>query len=333
MIAYRKALGFMNLILLFARWNLWRIHPRRFLVNLDAVPINRPIFLLGVQGGGLTLIARMLRRHPDAVSVTGDHTFWAGPDEMHRVMELYLPPDLTELYTEIPEETNFRNRAWLYATDMLLPSYRKTADDATPEMRRRFQRAIRLAIAIHSKDPQRSRFIDKSQSFTVRLSLINSLLGEHQPHFILVTRNPYAMCYRAADVVTPLSQLELTLEERLQLAAQHWANSFQCALDDADEVDHFMSLRFEDLLQGPEKSLRTICSFAQLEYHPFMLPAPEHRFPLGSTGSTRGDHKWYPLHPGVNRLYLKHLEPWMMEIIDSRVGDLARRWSYSPEGP
>lgn len=330
---YRKALGIANQILLFARWNLWRFHPRRFARHVDELPIDRPILLLGVQGGGLTLIARMLRRHPNAVSVTGNASYWAGPDEMQVVMGPYLPSELTGLRHAVPFHPRYPERNWLYAIDELLPLYRKTDADATEEMAYRFRRAIRLAIAMHARDPQRARFVDKSQSFTVRLSLVNALLQDCDPHFLLVTRNPYAMCYRAAMAVTSLSQVALPPEERLRLAAQHWTNSFQCALDDARHVSHFAIIRFEDLLQEPERWLREICTFAQLTFYPFMLPAPEHRIPLGSTGSSRGDHKWHPLRADVNRPYLQSLEPWMIEVIESPMGELAKRWQYSPEGP
>lgn len=329
----RTLCGGLNLLALFLRRHLWRVHPRRFLRDLEAVPIDRPIFLLGVQGGGLTLIARMLRRHRDVVSVTGNASYWAGPDEMQNVMGAYLPPELTGLQHKIPPHPRFPRRGWLYATDELLPLYRKTAADATEDMARRFRRAIRIALVVHARDVHRARFVDKSQTFTVRLSLVNALLRDCDPHFVLVTRNPYAMCFRAATRVRVLQQLDLPLEARLDLAAQHWANSFRCALEDAPEVAHFKIVRFEDVLQDPERWLRELCTFTGLDFDPAMLPAPNHRLPLGATGSTRGDHKWYPLRPEVNRPYLDALTPRMVDVIENRVGELAKRWGYAPEGP
>jgi len=330
---HRTAKGILNLILLSARWNLWRFHPQRFSKSLDEIPIDRPIFLLGVQGGGLTLLARMLHRLPQAVFVAGNRAYWSGPDEMQNVMGPLLPPDLTGLHHKIPPHPLYPHRDWLYAIDDLLPLYRRTAQDATQAMARRFDRAIRLAIAIHAFDRQEARFVDKSQSFTVRLSLVSALLKPHQPHFILVTRNPYAMVYRSAERATPVSQLSLPLEKRIDLAAQHWANSYRCALEDAPETEHFTTLRVEDLLREPEPCLRQLCDFAQLEFDPDMLPAAEHTFPLGSIGSTRGDRKWYPLHPDVNHVYLDALEPWMVKAVDDHSGKLARHWDYSAEGP
>lgn len=48
-------------------------------------PIQRPIFLLGSQSGGLTLLARILRRHASLVYCTGNSRYWAGSDEMQNV--------------------------------------------------------------------------------------------------------------------------------------------------------------------------------------------------------------------------------------------------------
>ena len=57
-------------------WYLWRrsewmLDPRRFFTDWADVPVQRPIFFLGNQGDGLTFVSRMVRRHPDVVSVTG----------------------------------------------------------------------------------------------------------------------------------------------------------------------------------------------------------------------------------------------------------------------
>jgi hypothetical protein len=331
--ALRLSRGTINLSRLNLRRSLWRIHPRRFLPDVGEVPIQRPVFLLGVQGGGLTLTARMLRRHRDVVCVSGNAGFWAGPDEMQNIMGSYLPAEMTGLHHHVPPHPDFPERGALYAIDELLPLYRKTAADATEEVAQRFRRAMQLVIAIYARDRQRARFVDKSQTFTVRLGLVHGLLDGCDPRFILITRNPYAMCYRAAVTTTPISRLPRSEAERFTFAAQHWHNSFRCALEDAGAGIPLLTLRFEDLLCSPETWLRRICDFAALDFHPSMLPAPTHRLPLGSTNSSRGDRKWYPLRPDVNHPYLERLQPWMVETITRRTGELAERWGYTPEGP
>lgn len=321
-----------NLARLSLRVHRWRVHPLRFMKRrLDAIPINAPIFLLGVQGGGLTLLARMLHRHPTVVYATGNSRDWVGPDELQNVMGPLLPSDLTGLHHKIPPHPHYSRRDWLYATDELLPLYRRTTAAST-DIGRDFKRAIRLVIGMYADDVHRARFVDKSQSFTVRLSLVNELLRSTDPCFILVVRNPYAMCYRAAFVSTPISHLPLSAEDRLLLAAQHWGNSFRCALQDAQEVNRFMVLRFEDLLSNPESLLRSICSFVGIDYCPSMIPAPHHHIRLGSMGACQGDRKWYPLRSDVNTRYLDMLEPWMVEVLAPKIGDLAQKWGYGTEG-
>ena len=73
-----------------ARRNVWRWDPR-FRRGAD-VAIDRPIFLLGTQGAGLTLLSRILRRHPLVVGATGGHRYWAGADEGQNVFAGALPP-------------------------------------------------------------------------------------------------------------------------------------------------------------------------------------------------------------------------------------------------
>lgn len=328
------ARGLANLVIRLYRYYRWHFHPGRLIPQtLAYIPIDRPIFLLGVQGGGLTLLARMLRRHPHAVSVTGDSEYWAGPDEMQNVMGSLLPQQLTGLHHKVPSHQKYKHRDSLYAIDDLLPLYRETRQNVAAEIAQRFAQAIRLAININAQNPRRARFVDKSQTFTVRLGLVNALLDECSPHFILVTRNPYASCYRDATRIKSHRILDIPMRERLQLAGQHWSNSFKCALSDADQVSNFLVQSFEELLRQPKETLLQLCSFLDLPFREEMLPTQYDTLPLGSTGSSEGDHKWYPIRPNVNRKYLNELEPWMVDVLRPYVGTLAEKWRYSPEGP
>lgn len=80
----------------------WIIDHRTYLGNYENMPIDRPIFLLDVQCGGLTLVSRMLSRQPSVVSVTGNYRYWSGADEMHTVLDPILPAELTGLAIRYP---------------------------------------------------------------------------------------------------------------------------------------------------------------------------------------------------------------------------------------
>jgi hypothetical protein len=49
---------------------------------VERIPLDRPIFVLGLQGGGTTLVTRCLLRHPSAVSMSGNSSYWVATDEL-----------------------------------------------------------------------------------------------------------------------------------------------------------------------------------------------------------------------------------------------------------
>jgi len=323
-----KPFEVLNLFWYIWKRNNWMLDPRSWFGKFEEAEIDRPIFFLGVQGGGLTLLTRMLRRHPQVVSVSGNHHYWSGADEMHTVLGPILPPELTGTRYKVPYSNHpvFKPpRSWTYACDELLPYYRKTARDATPELKRAFERVIRMCIARHALDKTNARFIDKSQVYTVRVSLIRELLKEYKPKFVLVVNNPYAACYRAAlGKAQDMERLKdkLPFKERLKICAQHWANSIRCALEDRN--DDMLVVRFEDLLREPELVLRQICEHVELEFLKDMLPTPHHRIPFGS----RFRDRWYPLSLDRALHYIKKATPEELEIIKARCGSLAKELKY-----
>ena len=312
---------------------------RRLYLRLERIPIDRPIFLLGVQGGGGTLIARTLYRHPRAVYATGNSTFWAGPDEVH---------NCRHTTTDLPEElihrsAHFRNldgrlechpvyghqRCWLYAIDELLPTYRRTASHANADSGARLRRVIRKIVRAYAHDPLAARFVDMSQLYTIQLSYIAELLKGAEPRFILVSRDPYSTCQRAVEKEYERRGTRRTLDrsERIRCAVEHWDNSFRCALEDGEPLG-MLHVRYEDFLDDPEGVVRRMCDFAGLDFDPRQVPGPGQRIPLGS----HSPEKWYPLRPGENRRYRDALDRELVRVLNERSADLIRRLGYEEQG-
>ncbi len=318
-----------NKILYLWKRNGWMLDPRFYFAEYKDVPIDRPIFLLGVQGGGLTLISRMLRRHPDVVSVTGNYHYWSGADEMHTVFGPALPSELAGIRYKVPlpDHPIYKpTRSWTYACDELLTYYRKTAKDANMEVKKRLEHVIRYCISRYAPNKTRARFIDKSQVYTVRVSFIRELLKGYNPRFVLVTVNPYASVYRAAlgkarDM--DLLKDKLPFMKRLEICAQHWRNSYRCALEDRGK--DMLVIRLEDLLREPAVYLRKICDHVELEFSERLLPHPDDKIPLGS----RFRDRWYPLD--VNRVlhYIDKATSEELALIHEICGDLAEEFGYS----
>lgn len=311
------------------RWyrESWRIRPRFWSPRHATATLDRPVFFVGTQGGGLTLLSRILRRHRDVVSATGNSDYWNGADELHRVAAPLLPPSL-RLTGSAGQQAIGGTDSWLYACDEYLPMFRRTADQATEAERRAFTQVLRRFVYLHSRDPSRARFVDKSQTFAVKAGFVAALLREEDPHFILTTRNPYAMCLRAADEV--LANRPWSREERLRRACQHWNNSMNSVLEDGHAGLKLMTLRFEDFLADPETVQRDICRFVDIPFEHALLPGPDDRPPLG--GGL--DFKWYPIRPAINARYWEHASPADLDVIEAICGANAERMGYCrPEVP
>lgn len=311
--------------------NRWRWHPD-FRNPSPATPIDRPIFLLGIGGSGLTLTARILRRTPCVVSATGNWRYWAGNDEMQNVVADHLMESFTWRKLDAPGFLSRHDNC--YACDALIDAYTETAADETPEKRACFRSTLQGFIAMNRdpESPETPRFLDKSQTFTLRTGLIASILDDTRPKFVYMSRNPYAICWRNARKAETVADLSKSEEEKLTISVEHWANSANAALEAAKSVD-LSCWRFEDLLREPERVIREICTFAELPYSSAILPGPDDHIPWGSAYDAFDRHKWYPLRADVSSGYLREIPAWAIDKVTEGCGPLLERLGYAPPTP
>jgi hypothetical protein len=289
------------------RRDRWRWSPRRRLRRVDRVPLDRPIFFLGVQGGGETIVGRCLRRNRDVVCMSGNSDYWTGIDELGVVRNRMarLPVSLwgCKFRTDIEHPVFGPNHNSVYASDTLLPLYRRTAADAVEADGEQYRRLLREHLAVYARNPRRARFFDKTHTNTLKIPLLAEYLRGCEPFFVLVVRNPYSWCYRAVRRKRPSYRIRLQPEEELRLAAEHWANTYRIALRDAEAVPNVTVVRFEDFVAEPEAAIRRLSAFVGLDFEEPMVPRSEHVFPFATLA---GDRKWYPLFP----------DPWLAEVTD-----------------
>jgi hypothetical protein len=306
------------------RRDRWLLSPRRHGRRVDAQPLVDPIFVLGVQGGGTTLIARALRRHPDVVAVSGGSDNWTGADELGVIRNRMrrLPPSLwgCKFRDDVSHPVLGSNHNSVFACDELLPFYRREPEQATEADRRAFTRLLREHLAVH----RGRRFLDKTHTATVRVGYLARLLEGHRPHFVLVVRNPYSTCFRAVRRKPPSFAFVPPYERQLALAAEHWESSMRLALEDGLGSERFTVVRFEDFVARPEATVRRLALRVGLDFRPAMAPAPGQELPFATLAS---DRKWWPLEPDP---WLGQLTPADVEIVAARCGPLAEYFGYEP---
>jgi hypothetical protein len=303
----------------------WRLSMRRLGEHVDRLPLDRPIFLLGVAGCGATLIGRSLRRNRAVVSMSGNSDYWTGIDELGIVRNRMqrLPPVLwgNKFRTDLDDEV--QGTTHLFACDALLPHYRMTAADGRRDDGERYVRLLREHIAVYAHEPSRARFLDKTHANTVKIPLLAKLLERHDPFFLLVTRNPYASCPWIVRRKPPSFRVELSYERQLELTAEHWDNAYRIALDDGQKIDRFAVVRYEDWIADPVSSTKRLCTMLELEFDPAMLPQPGQSRPFATLPS---DRKWFPLYPDTR---LENLTEAEADVIGARCDTLAERLGYA----
>jgi hypothetical protein len=311
------------------RWrrrDRWRRSLRRHLTSVDRVPLDRPIFVLGMQGGGTTLVARCLLRHPSVVSMSGASDYWVATDELGFVRNRMrqLPSTLwSSAHRDDLDHPLFGSEhASVYASNLLLPQYRNTADDSTPADSARFKRILKEHIAVYADDARAARFLDKTHTYTVKIPYLDRLLDGHEPFFLLVVRNPYTMCYRAVRRKPPGWRQEVPYQDQLRLVAQNWTNSTRLALEDGPPTGRFLALRFEDFLQNPAGVIRAACTAAGLSYKDDLVPSASHQMPFATLP---WDRKWFPLQGDEWRDKVGDVEA---QIVEEECGEVAGQLGY-----
>lgn len=299
--------------------------------------VKNPTFLLGTNSGGLTLISSIIHRHPQVVYVTGNYKKWAGEDETYNILADSMPNKLKA--RKIPSfpltsvKYGKRKQPGLYAIDQALPFNRMKAEDFDTDTKYRLEKIIKTIARVNKDESSLEplRYVDKSQIFTVKVGLINKLLKEYKPKFVLISRNPFAFCKRELQTLPDEYEDNLPDHEWIKLFAQQWENSFNSALEDESNAS-LKFFRFEDILKNPKEKIRQLFQFINLDFQERVLPQKEDEIPLGSEHHVF-THKWFPLRPEVNKKHLNKLTKPEIEIIESECGDLADKFNYTPEGP
>ncbi len=318
----------MNYLYYIWKRNNWRLDFRRHLIKYDKIEINSPIFLIGNQGSGLTLVSRMLRRHESVVNVTGNHKYWVGGDEMQSVYEPILDPKLCGYFLNAPKHSLFTPpRSWSYATEDLIDEYRATENDFTEELSVKLRKAIKYALWRHGRKIKDPRFIDKSQYFSLKIPLIYEILKDTNPYFIWISRNPYISIVRAAsgaaaDMERYASKIDF--DERVNYCTQHWKNVYLTIKKDKELVPNFAHFMFEDIVKDPKQYIKEICNFVNLPYQDNLTPQKNDTIPFGVRNKT----KWYPLRPDVNMQYTKLLTESRIEFLKEEIGSYVSELGY-----
>ncbi len=121
--------------------------------------------------------------------------------------------------------------------------------------------AVRAFYRAYASSRGKPRWGDKSPGYALHIRRIAKLLPEAR--FIHLIRD-------GRDV--RLSQLERGSDHpTVTRHAKRWKRRVEIGRTQGAEAEHYMEVRYEDLVTDPEPELRRICDFAELDFDPATL--------------------------------------------------------------
>jgi len=204
-------------------------------------------FICGVTRSGTTLVRLMLDSHPEL----------AIPGETHWVPKLIKAQERHKRTAEDLADLIVDHKRW---GDFHL--------DAT-ELRQRFSAldpvtaadAIRAFYMLYAEREGKTRYGDKTPGYVQEMRRIQRVLPEAR--FVHIIRD-------GRDV--SLSHLRMNWgPETYAQSARLWRNRVRKARKMAPSIEHYMEIRFEDLVADSEGVLRRVCDFIELDFDPVML--------------------------------------------------------------
>ena len=215
----------------------------------DPVP-----FIVGVGRSGTTMLRLMLDAHP-ALTIPPETHFV--PDLIDAIEAGATPEQAVETMTAVRQWGDLG-----IETDEVLERWAKLDAFTAPE-------ALRAFYAIYQERQGKPRWGDKTPIYVKNMRKIERTLPEAR--FIHVIRD-------GRDVA--LSRWKRTLGDKdpapASQVAEGWQRRIRRAQKQGSRLNHYLELRYEDLVTDTEPNLRKICEFLELEWDPVILRYYEH---------------------------------------------------------
>jgi hypothetical protein len=204
-------------------------------------------FVVGMNRSGTTLLRLMLDAHP-IITV---------PPETHFVPDLIEVAKAEPLTPDTALGVIVSQREWgdFGLGEEELAERLRAGDPLEPGD------AIRAFFELYAEKQDKPRWGDKTPRYVTRMRAIGRKLPE--AHFIHVIRD-------GRDVA--LSVIDRTVKDlTFEAVATRWKHKVESARKDAPFLDHYMEVRYEDLILDTEPTLRRICEFIDLEWDDAVL--------------------------------------------------------------
>ena len=263
----------------------------------------KTFFISGVQRSGTTLLSVILSKHPEV--------YLDGYSVAFRLISCFN--NYSMVLPDNVEHSRDELLTWLIKNDYRgrlaeLLDYENI--DQYPDIRSLVAASIAQRLDQHEK----TVWGDKSPNLQHFLPDILRLMPETK--FIHIIRDGRATAFSFAQ----------RAYKNIYLAAQEWVDGNVLAFTNQDLIGqaNYQIIYYEDLLRNPEKTIKSVCSFLEIDFHPKMLE-------LNEGQSSEEEAKNYvksTFDQSKIDQYKKQLSPKEIKKIERIQGPLLKKMGY-----
>ena len=211
-------------------------------------------FVVGVGRSGTTMLRLMLDTHPEMAVPPETHFV---PSVIRACKRWRVTPET--LLAAIRDD---RNRRW---GDMGIP------DDEYLQRLRTIRPlnaadALRALYGLYAGRAGKARWGDKTPDYVKRMKMIGRILPEAR--FVHLIRDGRDV---GLSLNTRLAKGGIKNPVPYATAAQRWQRQIGRAREHSRQLEHYLEIRYEDLVLRTEPTLRKVCQFIELDFDPAML--------------------------------------------------------------
>jgi len=215
-------------------------------------------FIVANPGSGTTLLRLMLDAHPELAIPPETHFV---PELIARAREIRRAHDRRPTGAELAAEIA-ASRRW---ADFGLDQDELAARMSGRRGESGARAAIRAFYELYAEAQGKTRWGDKTPDYLRSIRRIGRTLPEAR--FVHLIRD-------GRDVALSRRRWRARAggrERPIDAWASQWQRWIATARRQAQDVEHYLEVRYEDLVADTEPTLRRICRFADLEFQPGML--------------------------------------------------------------
>ena len=214
---------------------------------------NPPVFILGVQRSGTTLLRLILNSHSN-IAIPEEAAFLRPIIKKKYICDEIPWKDLKRIYNYLKNSPHYA--LWNYDPSKFLNWLEKQSSIFLKEF-------INNLFMSYAESEGKIRWGDKTPSLFREVDLLYQLFPEAK--FIHIVRD-------GRDVFDSRRRMDSTKNNSAVMAIEwcykiHKIEKFFESLPPSNKY----TLRYEDLLTNPEETLKNICEFMQVEYEPQMM--------------------------------------------------------------